>query len=184
MSWGAIAIASIAVSAVSTGMTMYGSYAQGKAQQKMNQYNADVAIRQAEIDKRNAETNITMVQDTAKSQAKLQRRNVAVIEGEQKGILAAQGVGGGSVTAADIMKTTLDTAELDRQAIRYNADSKAYAIKTGSDFNTWNLDQQSRGYNMAGKNAMRAGKINTVSSLLSGASQIASTGMTYGLLTK
>ena len=162
---------------LSTAVSAYGSYAQGQAQKKMAQYNADVAEQQAKITQRNAETNVSLVQTEAANQTKLERRNLAILEGEQKGILASQGIGG-SVTAADIEKSTLTTAELDRQAIRYNAESKSYAIKTGADFESWNLENESNQYKMAGKNAEFAGNLGVGTSLLSGATSIASANMT------
>ena len=179
MSWAATATVLIVAS---TAITTYGSYSASQAQKKMNQYNADVAAQQAMIEKRTADTNVTLVQDQAKEAAKQQRRNLAMLEGEQKGMLAAQGVGGGSVTEADIMESTLDTAELDREAIRYNADSRSWAIKEGANFGAWDLANQSNQYTMAGKNAARAGNIGTTASLLQGASQVA--GIGYGSTTK
>ena len=179
MSW--VATAAVLIVA-STAVTAYGSYSAGQAQKKMNQYNADVAAQQAMIEKRTADTNVTLVQDQAKEAAKQQRRNLAMLEGEQKGMLAAQGVGGGSVTEADIMESTLDTAELDREAIRYNADSRSWAIKEGANFGAWDLANQSNQYTMAGKNAARAGNIGATASLLQGASQVA--GIGYGSTTK
>ena len=179
MSWAATAVVLIVAS---TAVTAYGSYSAGQAQKKMNQYNADVAAQQAMIEKRTADTNVTLVQDQAKEATKQQRRNLAMLEGEQKGMLAAQGVGGGSVTEADIMESTLDTAELDREAIRYNADSRSWAIKEGANFGAWDLANQSNQYTMAGKNAARAGNIGATASLLQGASQVA--GIGYGSTTK
>ena len=185
MSWSATTIllaVSIATSVIATGTTAFGQYQRGQAQKKMNQYNVDVAAQQAMIEKRTADTNVTLVQDQAKEAAKQQRRNLAMLEGEQKGMLAAQGVGGGSVTEADIMESTLDTAELDREAIRYNADSRSWAIKEGANFGAWDLANQSNQYTMAGKNAARAGNIGATASLLQGASQVA--GIGYGSTTK
>lgn len=201
MSW---IVTAIAISAISAGVSAYGSYAQGQAQKKMNQYNADVSNRQAEIDaqvaeqqeilnKRTAETNITLVQSDAAAQTKLARRNQALMEGETKGMLAKSGIGGGSVTSADLLDSSFETAKIDREMIRYNADSKAYAIKSGYDveswklktgiaFDKWNLKNQANQYGMAGKNAARAGSIGATTSVLQGASSIANTGMTYGLL--
>jgi len=174
MCFFAIAVAAqVAGAAVSA----YGAYSQGQAQKKMNQYNADVASQQAKITQRTAETNVNLVQGQAAEATKQERRNVAMIEGEQKGTLAAQGVGGGSVTAADITTSTLDTAELDRQAIRYNADTKAWAVKSGADFEAWNLENQSNQYSMAAKNAARAGEIAATSSLLGSASQVSNTSL-------
>lgn len=170
MSW---AVTAISMVVISTGVSAYSSYSQGQAQKKMNQYNADVAAQQAKIEAKTAETNITMVQNEAAEEAKIQRRNLAAVRGEQKGILAASGVWGDSVTATDIEKTTLDTAELDREAIRYKADSKSFALKTGSDADIWNLKTQEGMYSMAGKNAARAGNIGAASSLLEGASKVA-----------
>lgn len=173
-SWVATAIALIAVS---TGVSAYGSYQQGQAQKKMYQYQADVAAQQAEIDKKVAEQNITTVQAEAATKTKQLRRDVAVLEGAQKGMLAAQGVGGGSVTAADIAASTFDTAELDRKAIRYNADYKSWALKTGSEYAGWDLLNQRNQYLMAGKQAAKAGSIGMTSSILQGASQIATVGL-------
>ena len=186
-------VSSVATSVVGTSVSAYGSYQQGQSQKKMNKYNADVASQNAMLEQRTAEQNIklqertneantTVVMASASSQEKASRRNQAILEGEQKGILAAQGVGGGSVTAADIASSTFDTALLDRQAIKYNADSRAWAMKNGLEAETWNisnnaensawnLNSQSKQYKLAGKYAAQAGYINAGSSLLQGASQ-------------
>ena len=163
-----------AVTAVAGGVTSaVGSYQQGQAQKKMNQYSAEVAAQQTMLTQRTADTNITLVQGQAAEASKQERRNLAMLEGEQKGILAAQGVGGGSVSAADIASSTFNTAELDRQAIRYNADSKAWGIRNNADFETWNLGNQKNQFLMAGKNAATAGTINAGASLLNTASSVA-----------
>lgn len=170
-----VAVAGIVVGAVGAGVSAYGSYAQGRSQQKMNQYQADVAASQAKLEERTANQNITATQDQAAMQAKKLKRDVAMVEGEQKGVLAASGSGGGSVTDADITRSTFDTAKLDEIAIRYNADYKSWALKTGADFRGWDLSGQRSMYLMAGQNARMAGNINSTGSLLSGASSTLAT---------
>lgn len=178
MTWVGIIVGAV-VGLIGGAVSAYGSYAQGQAQKKMNQYQADIAEQQAKIEARTADQNITAVQDQAAMEAKRQRRDIAMLEGEQKGVLAAQGVGGGSVTSNDITRSTDVTAEEDAIAIRYNADYKSWALKTGADFNTWDLSNQKNQYLMAGSNAARAGAINATSSLISSASQGAATGASF-----
>lgn len=163
----------IAVTAVAGVTAAYGSYAQGQASKKMNKYNADVAAKQATLTARTAEQNIQATQTQASLESKQLRQNVAKLEGTQKAVLAASGIGGGSVTTADIQSSTIDTAQLDQMALRYNADYKSWAIRNQTDIDVWGLENQSNQYLMAGKNAATAGNIGAASSLLQSASQAA-----------
>ena len=172
--WG---IGALVVSVVGTGVSSYGSYQQGQAQKKMNQYNADVANRQAEIDKSTADQNIQAVQGQAAEESKVKARQSLIIKGEQAAAEGSMGIGG--TTQEDITTSTFDTADLDQQAIKYNADSKAWAIKNGADFQAWDLGNQSNQYTMAGKNAASAGNIEASSSLLKGAGQTMMSGVNY-----
>jgi len=169
---GSFVWVAIALTAVSGGVAAYGSYAQGQAGKKMNQYSADVAARQAEIEKRTAETNITLTQTQAAAESKQHARKMLVIEGAQKATEGAMGIAS-SVTAADIGASTFDTGKLDEMAIRYNADIKSWGIKSGADVREWDLLNQRNQYLMAGRNAAVAGNIAATSTLLSTASQTA-----------
>ena len=169
---GTMAVGMTAATVAAGGMAAYGAYQQGQSGKKMYGYQASVAQQQQDLINQTAERNISSVQEGAKFETKTKQREVAQVEGMQKATLAAQGVGGGSVTAADIAKSTFDTAKLDEIAIRYNADSKAWGIQNNAMYQTWDLESQRKGYLMAGKNAARAGNINAASSLLSTASQV------------
>lgn len=101
-------------------------------------------------------------------------RNVSTLEGAQKASMAANGVTGGSQTAEAVQRDTANKAALDRAAIRTNANLQTRSIAMGATNQVDALKQQSQLYTMAGDNAGVAGRMNATTSLLSGATQVAS----------
>ena len=87
--------------------------------------------------------------------------------------MAVNGLGAGSVTAEDIVLDTQTKAEMDKEAIRYNADAMIKETQTQARNQAWDLRSQSKLNLFAGKNAKRAGEINAASSLLGSASSTA-----------
>jgi len=169
----------LVASVASAGLSAYGSYQQGQAQKKQAKYAEEVANQQAALTERTAEQNVNLTQESGKFQAKELARKSIALEGEQKGMMAAQGIGGGSVTAQDITRATYDTAKLDELALRYNTDAKSWALKNNAMYQSWDLGTQAKQYGIAGKNYARAGTINVASSLLSGAGSTADIYMKY-----
>jgi len=171
----------IAVGAALTGaaVSAVSSYKQGKAQQKMNQYQADVANQQAVLAQRAADQQSALEQLKAQRETKQLHRKYMVLEGIQKAARAASGVGGASVTEGDIATDTFRSKTLDELAIRYNADLKSWDLKQHAGLEKWGLSNQANMYGMAGRYAMQAGQYAAAGSIISGAGQAANYGMSY-----
>jgi hypothetical protein len=196
----------MAVSAIGTGISAYGSYAGGKSQADYYKAMAEANNTRAflinrtlgqniELTKRTEDYNIAATTMDASQQNKQLMTGVAKLKGTQKSTSAAMGVGGGSVTQADILTSTLDAAKMDEIAIRYNSDAKVAGITNEANNRIWGfendaaneiygLNVQNYEYGLAGKNAMAAGEINAAGSILSGAQSMANQYMMNGLYTR
>lgn len=169
---GTTLVGTTAATLASGGLAAYGAYAQGQSQKNLYNYQAEINKRQAELINQTTEQNVSATQEAAKFESKNEKRSIAQLEGAQKAALAANGVGGGSVTAADIAGSTFDTAKLDELAIRYNADQRSWGLKNNAAYQTWDLDNQRKQYLISAKNASTAGTMNAFSSLLGTASTV------------
>ena len=166
--------------AVGTGVAVYGQQTQAAASQKMANYQASVAEREAMLSKRTAEENVRATQQQASLDTAQLNRKYAVLEGAQKAARAASGIGGGSVTEGDIATDTFRTQDLDEQMIRLNADLKSWDLTRGGELEAWGLGTQVSQYRTAGQNARIAGNINSGATILQGASTIAKPYSGYG----
>lgn len=188
--------AAIAATAAAGGVQAYGQIQQGKAQSKMYQYQAALALQNAKIIKEYseqqkksiesaAESNITATQGAAAEESKQLAREVAQLTGTQRATIGALGIGG--VTAADIAVSTFDKAKLDQMAIRYNANVRGWRIGEEakmdiwtlgeeSKYKIWSLEEEAGQYDVAAKYARKAANIAAVGTLLSTASSIATIG--------
>jgi len=108
-------VASVGMGAM-TGITALGTIQQGKAQQQMANYNAQVAQNQAIAARQKAEF-----------EEKAHRRQVAQLKGTQR---AGAGASGGELLdMGDIFDMTAEEAELDALAIRYGGQMGATAAQ-------------------------------------------------------
>jgi len=164
----------MAGTAAAGGYTAYAQTQAGKAQQARNEYDASLAERQAELTRRTAEQNKTLEQANAAEASKTLAQRTAELEGKQRATAAASGIGGGSVTTADIAADTVTKAKLDEAALRYNADINTWAIEEETRGNEWMLKNRAKQYRIAGKNAVDASKIAATSTLLNTATSVAS----------
>lgn len=191
-----ITIAAIALTAAAGGMQAYGQVQQGKAQSKMYQYQASLALQNAKLTREYseqqkksiegaAESNITAVQGAAAEDSKQLAREIAQLTGTQRATMGALGIGG--VTAQDIALDTFDKAKLDQMAIRYNANVKGFMISEEAKRNiwtlgeetkskVWSLEEEAKQYGAAAKNARRAANIKATGTILGTAAQVATMG--------
>jgi hypothetical protein len=147
-----------------------------------------VAATNIMLTERDAETNIHNVQMDASFRNKDLNNQIAIVRGQQKSVQAAAGVGGGSVTSADIELDTLEKAKMDEIAIRYDADSEAKSIRDeanrrkwqiGEDlkYGNWGSSVQESQVRASGRAAKTASYYSAASSIMSGASSVAGIGM-------
>lgn len=168
------AFMAMGVQGTGAGLNAYGAIQAGKSQADYYSFLASQNNKQA-IDVEKAGTaDITGVQTQAELTTAQKARDEARVEGSQRAAAAANGVGGGSVTSQDIAKDTVNTATRDADAIRYNADIKSFEIGQNTKLQAGALRDQASQFGQAGINATKAGGLNAVSSLLNGATSVAS----------
>jgi len=155
------AIAGVAGSVISANAAKQ----QGKAQQAMYNYQAQVAEENAKI----ASNNAALERQQGIEEARLQRIKAAQAVGSQQTAMAANGVDVTQGTALDVIEDTAAMGELDALQTRFNYERKALAYETeaGNYHNQANLDI------IAGQNAYKAGNMNALATGLNG---IAKTG--------
>jgi hypothetical protein len=165
----AVANAMLAVGAAaaiaSTALGTVSSIQQGKQQQAMYNYQAKVAQENAEIAKKNADTE----RQTGIEEARLQRMKTLQAVGAQQTAMAANGMDVTQGTSLDIIEDTAAMGELDALQIQTNYERKAlaYEQQAGNYTNQANMDA------ISGRNAYTAGKINAVTTGLNGISKAA-----------
>lgn len=152
-------VASSAIGAVS-------SYSQGKQQQAMYNYQAQVAEQNAKI----AQKNAAVERQTGIEEARLQRIKTLQTIGSQKTAMAANGMDITQGTSLDIIQDTAAMGELDALQIETNYERKALAYEQSAN----NYSNQSKLDVIAGKNAYKTGKINAVTEGLNGVSKLGS----------
>lgn len=163
----AVANAMLAVGAAaaiaSTALGTVSSIQQGKQQQAMYNYQAKVAQENAEIAKKNADTE----RQTGIEEARLQRMKTLQAVGAQQTAMAANGMDVTQGTSLDIIEDTAAMGELDALQIQTNYERKAlaYEQQAGNYTNQANMDA------ISGRNAYTAGKINAVTTGLNGISK-------------
>lgn len=183
---GTLAVASMATS-IAGGVTAANAQkAQGKASQNYYNYIAEQNRLAAEAAEKTGEQKDTLSQNQGALESQKVSRTARQFEGAQKASLAANKIGGGSVTAADLILDTFDKSRLDEIAVRFNADTRSYEAKENAKYTAWDLRNQEKLNRMAGSNARMAGnaaanatKINTVSSVLDTASSTLGSVGTY-----
>jgi len=164
----------MALTAAAGGYAAWGQGQAGKAEKARNEYEAQLAETQAALVRRTAEQNKKLTQGNAAEASKTLAQRTMELEGTQKATAAASGIGGGSVTTADIASDTVTKEALDQAAIKYNADINTWNIEEEAKSNEWMLKNKAKQYRMAGKNAVDASKIAATSTLLNTATSVAS----------
>jgi len=143
-----------------------GALDQGKAAEKMFNFQAGVALVNKQIALQNRDYAYQVGEDKALQRGMVARQQTADIKVAQSGSNLNVNTG----SAADVRESSADVARMDLATIRGNAARTAY----GYTVESVQQDAQSKLYTMAGSNARRAGYINAITSLLSGASSVSS----------
>jgi len=140
-----LAIASLALTAIGTGMAVYGQMQQAQAAKKAGDYNAAVS-------KNNA---LAAQQQSAFEMARQREMNLRRM-GSQKAGYAKSGITLDE-TASDVMSDTLISGELDVLATKYKGDMGFQRNMDESVLSTY-----------SGNNAMRSGYTQAGATLISG----------------
>ena len=146
---------------------------QGKSQQAYYNLLATQSKTQADELAGTADINTGLVSNAAAREDTNLTRTVSTVEGSQRAANASSGVWAGSKTAENIAQDTENKAQLDRAAIRTNANLQSQKITTETKNQQNALRNQAQSYLIAGDNARVSGSINAMNSVLNGATAVA-----------
>lgn len=173
-----LAAAAPAISAVSTGLSIFGAIQgfmgqrqAGKAAEASANYNAAVAANNAVIARRNADMAGQEGAAAVESAQMEQRAKIAALKTNQ----AASGVDINSGSAVDVRSSAAATGQLSALDIRSRAARKAYGYKTQAD----DYMAQSGLYKAQGKFDRQAADMDATTTLLGGLSQAGQGWATY-----
>ena len=140
-------------------------------------YLAALARQQIKYNKAIAAKNISLTQDVGMRQSEQLYRVTSKLEGAQKAVSAGMGIGGGSVTTANLLEDTRIQSNIDQMAIRYGADMKSWQIQNDVNMKNWEEEVKIGQYNSAAKEVKKAAIWSGVMAIVTGGSgggQIAS----------
>jgi len=166
-----LANASLAATALSGAVGVYGAVKSGQAQNAQARY-------QSAVERNNAKIAGWQAEDaTKRGQIEEQRQRLATarLRGAQRAGMAANGIEIDSGSPLDVLMDTASLGELDALTIRSNAEREAYGFRSQGG----NLMAQAGLTRMAGRNAQTAGYIGAGSTLLSSAATAGDRAATY-----
>lgn len=169
-----VANAALAIGTIGSAvMGITSSAVQGRNQQAMYNYQAQINENNAKI----ANNNASLERQSGLEEARLQRIKTLQNIGSQQVAMAGNGIDITSGTALDTIEDTAQFGELDALMTQYNAERTAlnYEQQASNFNNQANLDR------IASQNAGTAGRINTITAGFNGLSNIASMGVGSGL---
>lgn len=159
-----LAIASIAASAVGTGMSVIGQMQAGAAAKNQAAYQAAVARNNQILSERAAQDALLRGKQ-AEEQKRLETRRLI---GQQRAVMAGNGVVIDQGSALDITSDTREYGELDALTTRYNAEREAYAARVQGA----NFAQEATLADMRGASASSSATFGAVGSLITGAGSV------------
>lgn len=161
----ALAVASLAATAIGTGVSVMGQMQAGKAAKAQGEYQAAVGRNNAILAQRAADDARRRGEVAAADQA----RKGSQLAGRQRAILASNGVLVGEGSALDILGDTAAQTKLDELTIRNNAEREAL----GYEAQGMNFQSQAEMDLLAGTSARSAAGWNAFGTALSGAGTVA-----------
>lgn len=154
------AIAGLVMSLIGTGVSIYSSYQEGKAQEQYYTYQAKQDEKNAKI----AENNALRERQAGIEDARQQRIKTLQAIGSQQTAMAKNGIDVTSGSAVDLIEDTRAMGELDALNILTNSERTAQNYLQQAD----NFTSQSYLNQLAGKNAYKTGIYNSIGSGISG----------------
>ncbi|MBF0561097.1 MAG: hypothetical protein HQL37_03565 [Alphaproteobacteria bacterium] len=159
-----IAGASLALSAIGTGMSAMGQVNQANAQSQAAAYQAQVARNNQII----ADQNAKVALDAGRVQEQNQRLKTAALIGSQRAAIAGSGLDANTGSAVDLQSDAAMLGEQDARTIYQNAKLKAYGYETQAS----SQGAQAGLLDTQAANAQSAGTLGVMTSLISGASTV------------
>lgn len=163
----AMVYASLAATAVSTGIGVYQSIQQGKAQQAQANYQAKVARANAQM----AEQQASAERRQGYENMLNTRRKAAALIGSQRAAAGASGAAVDFGSFADVAEDTAMKAEFDA----INAYNQGIDRGYNSEIQAWNYGSQAQGYEAQGSAARSAGNLGAIGTAIGGIAEMGST---------
>lgn len=167
-------VASLVAAAASTAMSMKAASDQAAAERDAANYQAQVALNNQTIANQNAKA----AADAGQVQEDQSRMATAQRTGAIRAAAAANGLDPNMGSAVDIQSDSAKLGELDALTIRANTARTVYGIQTQA----MNYGAQAGLDQATAANAMVAGNDKMFGDLLSGASSMTNTGLTYNYM--
>jgi len=161
----AIAVAGLVASAAGTGVSMIAQQQSAAATRNASNYQAQVALNQAQIAKQQAQSTAAAGEAATVQQQLKTRAQVG-------GLLAAQGASGvdvGSGSAVDVRSSAAELGGLDAMTVKSDYARAAYGYQTGAT----SAEAEAGLARQKADQAGTAGNLAAFGSLLSGASGVA-----------
>lgn len=167
----AVAIGGLALSAIGTGMSVYGQIQQGEQAKEMADYQAAIGEQNAQISERAARD----AEERGRVAEQQQRLKTSQMIGTQRSALASSGVQVDAGSALDVVADSAMIGEMDALTTRQNAEREAYQLQ----LQAYNARTQAGMTTMAGNNAASNAMWGAGSTLIGG---LGSLGMNYARL--
>ena len=167
MTTTAAMVASLAATAISTGIGVYSSIQQGKAQAEQAKYQADVARQNQQL----AEEQASAERREGYEAMIEKRQETARLIGRQR---AAAGAGGAALDVGSSLDLAADTAaqgEMDALNLSNAGQDRSY----NALLQARNYGQRAAAYDAQGSSAKGAGYLNAASSAIGGIAEMGST---------
>lgn len=166
-----LAMASLAMTTISAGVSAYGAIQQGKAQSAALEYQAQVARNNQTIASQYSQQAIA----DGENKVAAKQQQTAQMIGAQRAAMAANGVDLDSGSPLRLQEDSAKLGNLDALTIRNNAAREAY----GYQLQGLSYAQQAQLDQSAADNAVTAGNLNAFSSIVGGASSLGSKWLDY-----
>ena len=151
---GAGMIAGAGLGFIGSGISAYGTYRAGQDQQRINEWNANVAELQA--------TDAVLRGNEAETRSRIETRSLL---GAQRASLAGQGVQVGDAGSSG------DQVQIDAQRI---GEEDALTIRNNAAREAWGFKVGASSERMQGDSAMRRGRLQAIGTLIGAGGSVAS----------
>lgn len=160
------AVGSMAGSAAGGVVGAFGAKQGGEAKAGMYQYQSGISRMQASFNRQNADETLRM--------GTVEGIQLGMKQRQQLGqIIAAKGASGldvNSGTNAKVIESQQDVNKMDQDLLRHASTRKSYAYRVAAR----GEEAQAELYDMAARNSIKEGKIESIKSLIGGATSVSS----------
>lgn len=116
-----LAVASL----VGGGISAYGQYAQGQEQRQAQEYNAQVNEQESALARASGQRESSIIKQNQILNEYRQRKEQAIMTGQQVGAYARSGVAVGTGSPLDVIADSISNSELEISIGKWNAENEA-----------------------------------------------------------